>query len=368
MKRLIALALFFGLLTPLGLSAHEGEEGETIETEGQVVEIVEENLVADQAYQVTEVRVTEPGNAFEGQTFTVDSRESMLEGVRYVVRPGDRVKLAILDRGEDGTDVFITDMIRLPGLWTLLGLFAIVILIVGRKQGAASLLGLAGTLLVLFGFILPQLLSGRSPTLVTLIGASAILMIAIFGSHGFRREAGFAFAATVAGISLTSLLAAVFTRVAHLTGLGTEDAAFLQLSTDLPIDFHGLMLAGMILGAVGVLDDVAVSQTETVYELKRINPGLSRRELSSRALRLGRHHIASVVNTLVLVYASAALPLLMLFQASGHSASELLNAEFLAEEIVRTLVGTIGLVLTVPIATWLSAWDASKKHAKRESI
>jgi uncharacterized membrane protein len=332
----------------------------TIEAEGQVVRVREENLASADPYQIIDVRVTSDG-AFEERVFTIDSRESLLEGVRHSVSKGERVKLMIVEVPEQEPIVYVTDIIRLRPLLWLFVLFVFVILAVGWWQGVTSLLGLGATLLIVFGFILPQLLAGRSPLAVTLIGSALLLCIAVFGTHGIRRESVAAFGATLLGIFATGIFAWLFTLAARLSGLGGEDAAVLQLSTDATIDFQGLLLSGIVLGAVGVLDDVAVNQAETVFELKRTDPSLSRRELSERALRIGRHHIASVVNTLVLVYAGASLPLLMLFQTSGQPASELLNAEFLAEEIVRTLVGTIGLILTVPLATWFASAYATKK-------
>lgn len=360
MKFLTILSVIFFL--PFAALALSEADVNSFEVDGKVIAIKEQQLEpAENAYQVVEVQVTSDGN-YEGRTFEVDSRESLLEGLRYVVKENDMVRLMIIEAAEAPEPVvYITDMIRTSALLWLLGAFIVVLFAVGRWRGVTSLLGLAASLVVLFGFVLPMLLKGHAPLLITLIGAAALLFIAIFGTHGFRRESRSAFVSTIAGVSITALFATLFTSFARLTGLGTEDAAVLQLSTNTAINFHGLLLSGMILGAVGVLDDVAVTQAETVFELKRTNPELGRKELAQKAMRIGRHHIASVVNTLVLVYAGASLPLFILFYTADQSILHLINAEFIAEEVVRTLVGTIGLILTVPLTTWFASADATQK-------
>jgi len=161
------------------------------------------------------------------------------------------------------------------------------------------------------------------------------------------------------------LLAVIFVKAASLTGLAGEEATLLQLKTGLTLDSQGLLLAAIIIGTVGVLDDVAVNQTETVFELAEANPTLSRTELFRRSMRIGRHHIASMVNTLVLAYAGASLPLLLIFSTSDEGVVNLLNSEFIAEEIVRTLVGTIGLISAVPLATWFGVMYVKNKAANK---
>lgn len=359
MTRWIAAGML--CLLPLGALAQDAGEPQTFEVRAEVTVVETSQLEPEtETYQVLEVRVITEG-PYASRTFTVDSRESLLKSLRHPVRAGDKVMLAIVELENGETRVFLTDVVRTGPLGLLAILFVAVTLAVGRRRGLASLAGLVGSMAVLFGFILPQLLAGRNPLGISLVGSAVILCIAIFGSHGWRRESMAAFAATVAGLGVTGILASLFTVVARLSGLSGEDAAILQFDAAIPIDFQGLLLAGIILGAVGVLDDVCITQAETVFELKKVNPALPRAELFQRALRVGRHHIASVVNTLVLAYAGASLPLLMLFYVSHQPVGDLLNAEFLAEEIVRTLVGTIGLILTVPLATWFASVYATKK-------
>ncbi len=356
-KYLFIFLVSFLLIPNLALAQ---EEPSTIEATGVVESIVEEQLEpASEAYQVVEVRVISDGK-YDGRLFTIDSQADYLVGLRHVVEPSQKVKLSIISTPDGSTIVFITDVVRLePMMWLVL-LFVIVTLLVGLLRGLSSLIGLVVIMAVLFGFILPNLLAGRDPLIFTLIGAAIIMLVSVFGTHGLRKQSVAAFLGTIGGLGITGILAIIFVPLTKLTGLASEEAALLQLKTGMSIDLQGILLAAIIIGALGVLDDVAVTQSETVFELKKTDPNLKLRELAGRALKIGRHHIASVTNTLVLAYAGASLPLLLLFLMVDTTTIDLVNSEFIAEEIVRTLVGTIGLICTVPIATWIAALYADR--------
>ncbi len=369
--------LLFTLLCPISTFAQEAE-AETItepvtepievniadvtpvNVTGIVEEVIEEQLEpAAKAYQVVEVRILTEGE-YKNRTFQVDSRASYLSGLRHRVEVGQKVQLAIMPYPDMPATVFITDVIRLAPLMWLIIIFILTTLIVGLLRGLSSLFSLAIIITILFTFILPNLLAGRDPVIFTLIGAAMILLVSIFATHGFRKESLVAFLGTLGGLIVTGVLATIFVPLTELTGLASEEAARLQLETGMSLNAQGILLAAIIIGALGVLDDVAVTQSETVFELKSANPNLKLRELAGRALRIGRHHIASVTNTLVLAYAGASLPLLLLFITADETALDLINHEFIAEEIVRTLVGTIGLICTVPVATWIAAIYAKR--------
>jgi uncharacterized membrane protein len=266
---------------------------------------------------------------------------------------GDKLVLGYVPSAPEGQQYFFADFQRDTPMLVLGLLFAVAVVALGRLQGVRALAALAVTLAVLVGFIIPALLDGRSPTAVAVVGSLAVLLIALYLSHGLNVRTSVAVIGTAASLGLIALLAAVFTGVTHLTGLASEEAVYLRLGAD-TVSLTGLLLAGIVIGALGVLDDVTVTQTSAVWELHAANPDADRRRLFTSALQIGRDHIASTVNTLVLAYAGASLPLLLLFQQSGRSLRELLTSEVVAVEVIRTLVGSIGLVAAVPLTTVLA--------------
>ncbi len=268
---------------------------------------------------------------------------------------GDKV---VLSQYQDG--FYITDYVRRPALILLLIIFAGVILIVNRRKGFYSLLSMGFSFLVLFKLVLPLLLTGMNPVFAALLGSVFMLPAIFYLSHGFNRKTSIAMAGTLITLVITGLLATVFTEIGHLSGLATEEAGFLKVGVGENINFQGLLLAGMMISILGVLDDVTITQTSVVEQLKASKKNIVFKELYSRSMAVGRDHIASVVNTLVLVYTGASLPLLLLFVDASQGISQTLNLEFMAEEIVRTLVGSIGLVLAVPITTLLASFVYNK--------
>jgi uncharacterized membrane protein len=244
-------------------------------------------------------------------------------------------------------------------LWVAVA-FVAMVLLTGRLVGAMSLLGLAASMLVLLRFVVPGILSGHNPVLISVLGAIAIMATTLFLSHGVSRKSGVALAGTAISLVLTALLATIAIAAARVTGVASEDAATLQVLGGGGISASGLLLGGIIIGALGVLDDVTVAQASAVFELRRANPLLGALELYRRAMNVGRDHIAATVNTLVLAYAGASLPLLMLLAIQGESLGIQLNREFVAIEVLRALVGSIGIVAAVPLTTSLAALVARR--------
>lgn len=242
----------------------------------------------------------------------------------------------------------------------LLGLlFAAAVIAVGRFRGLFALAGLVVSLGVILGFILPALLRGSSPVGVALTGAAVIALASLYLAHGWNERTTVALLGTVASLVLTAALGAGFASFADLSGLANEESINL-LAFAPSLDFRGLLLAAVIIGSLGVLDDVTVTQVSAVTELHRARPSTTFTELYGSAVRIGRDHIASATNTLVLAYAAAALPLLLIYTQSGLSLVEVVTSETVAVEVVQTLVGSIGLVASVPITTALAAWVATR--------
>ena len=221
-------------------------------------------------------------------------------------------------------------------------------------HGLGSLLGLVFSFIILFQLVLPMIVNGSDPLHAAILGVLFITPITFFTSHGANKKTAIAAIGTLITLVIAAVLASLFARLGHLTGAASEEAAYLTLDTASQIDFQGLILAGIIISVLGVLDDITISQASIVQELRAAKTRISFRELFTRAMRFGRDHIASIVNTLVLVYTGAALPLLILFLDRGQAFSTVISYEFVSEEIIRTLIGSSALVLAVPITTLLA--------------
>jgi uncharacterized membrane protein len=295
----------------------------------------------------------------EDETFTVDTGEEDYPEFSA----GDRVHVGIAQAAEPGEGTFyIADFERRGSLWLLFALFFGIVVAIGRWHGLRSMIGLAISLVLIVVFVVPAILAGESPFLVAIVGAFAIMVITLYLAHGFSVKTTSALVGTAAALGFTALLAAVFVAVTNLTGYASEEATFVRFAVEGGLDLRGLILAGIVIGALGVLDDVTMSQASTVFAVHSANPEQSWSEVFTRAMSVGRDHIASVVNTLVLAYAGVSLPLLVLFTTSGLSFGEIVNTEVLAEEIVRTLVGSIGLVSAVPFTTALATVVAVRQE------
>jgi uncharacterized membrane protein len=260
----------------------------------------------------------------------------------------------------DGQSYQLVDFQREIPLALLAGLFAIAVLLLGRWQGLKALVALGISFAVLVLFVLPAIISGENPLLVAIAGAGVIMFVVLYLTHGFSARTSTSVLGTMVSLTLIGLLGAAWAAFANLTGID-EDTSTLVGLLDAPIDTRGLLLAGVVIGALGVLDDVTVTQTSAVWELRAANPSLSRRQLYTSALRIGRDHVASAVNTLVMAYAGAALPLLLYSSISGVGIVNIVSSQSIAQEIVRTLVGSIGLVAAVPVTTALAAAVAASE-------
>ena len=240
-----------------------------------------------------------------------------------------------------------------PMLW-LLGLFVVAAIAVGRWQGVRALTGLLGSGVILVVFLVPALIRDESAVMVALVASAAIAFLALYLAHGFNPATTVALAGTLLSLVVITLIALVATDVMSLSGLASPDAQALRVTAS-ALDLRGLLVAGIVVGALGVLDDVTVTQVSAVGALKRANPRFGRVELYREAMRVGRDHVASTVNTLVLAYAGASLPLVLLFSQGARSTGRIVTSEIVAVEVVRMLVGSIGLILAVPITTALAA-------------
>ncbi len=279
----------------------------------------------------------------------------------FQVRDKVRVARGPLDPTTGQPTFDFDDYVRDAPLGLLAGFFALLLFGVARWRGLAALLGVGVAYLVLVKFMLPSLLDGRSPVAVALVGAAAILFVVLYLAHGFSARTSTALLGTLGALAITAGLAAIGTAWAQLTGRSNEVNNELQ-AAGVHISVTGLILCGMIVGALGVLNDVTITQASAVWELSESDPDAPWYQLFHRGMRIGRDHIASTVYTLVFAYAGAALPLLLLFSISGRNVHDLLTGDEIAGEIVRDLVGAAGLVLAVPLTTAIAAVVAARPH------
>ncbi|MFI1164852.1 YibE/F family protein [Streptomyces sp. NPDC020801] len=286
----------------------------------------------------------------KGRTFT----EIVQPDQSRQLHQGEKVVVAYEPSAPKDLQYSVTDVNRRFPVALLAGIFALAVVVVGRMRGVMALIALAISFLVLDLFVLPAILQGSNPLVVAVVGSSAIMLIALYMCHGLSARTSVAVLGTLISLVLIGVLGSLFIEWAALTG-NTDDSTGLIHGLYPSIDMSGLLLAGVIIGSLGVLDDVTVTQTSAVWELHEANPAMGWRGLYRAGIRIGRDHIASVVNTLVLAYAGAALPLLLLFSIAQSSVTTVANSELVAEEIVRTLVGSIGLVASVPVTTALAA-------------
>ena len=270
---------------------------------------------------------------------------------------GDRVVLDYQPDAAEGFQYHYYDRQRRSVLLVVTLIFVIAVVALARLRGVAALVGLGASVLVILQFVVPAIIDGRSPVIVALVGASAIAYLALYAAHGFTRMTTVALLGTLAALGFTVVMSWVAVGLADLTGLSADASYIITIVGR--IDVSGLVLAGVVLGSMGAIDDVTITQASAVWELKAARPDLGWRELFVRSLRIGRDHIASMVNTLLLAYAGASMPLLLFFVLSDQSLGTILNSEIVATEVLRTLLGSIGLVLAVPATSWLAAVTAA---------
>jgi uncharacterized membrane protein len=274
------------------------------------------------------------------------------------VSEGDTLVLTRDAGAEGGPTYAFYDYERDTPIIVLAIAFAVVVGLVARLRGLASLVGLAFAFFVLLQFVLPGLLSEDSPTLVSLVGSAAIMFVVLYLAHGFSARTTTALVGTLFGLTLVAVMGSVAVSAARLTGLTSEETIQLQ-GYDPTLSFSNLVLAGIVVAGLGVLNDVTITQASAIWQLREVSPDITWRELYTRGMFVGRDHIASTVYTIVFAYAGAALPLLLLFEVYPTPIWTLVTSSALAEEVIRTMVGAIALVLAVPVTTAAGAFFAT---------
>jgi len=277
------------------------------------------------------------------------------------LKTGTKMQLLRIPETEFPEDTYLyMDLNRSNLLIWIAIIFAIVTIIIGRWRGIGAIVGLILTFIVLLYFMFPALLEGKDPLAVAVVAASGLVLILLYTAHGLSIKTSVAVLGTLFGIALTATISFMVVGVGNFSGISSDDDFLLAGVTQIRLD--GLLLAGIIFASVGVLNDVTVTQASAIWELKESQPNYSAKELFVSGMRIGRDHIASTVYTLLFTYAGAALPTLLLIVLADRPTGFIISSEAISQEIVRTLVGSIGLVLAVPITTILAAVLAEKKN------
>jgi uncharacterized membrane protein len=363
----VATILGLVLMWPQGVEDAVTDEYGT-EVDGRVLAVTERECTAEEAEVLTvcgEAVVTLQSGDQAGEEVIVDIPSG--PGAPAIAT-GDDVILIFTPDSVSGQQYHIIDHDRAGALWALVIAFALAVVAFGRWKGVRSLVSLGLTFAIVLLFMVPAVLDGSSPVMVAMVGAAAIMLLSLYIAHGWNRTTTVAVLGTLASLVLTVLLAEAAVQLAELNGVLDENTT--NLALQYPIDMSGLLLAGILIGALGVIDDVTVSQAATVDEVAKANPKWNSGRLFKSGMRVGRDHLTSVVNTLVLAYAGASLPLLVLIAAANRPLAQVLTSQTIATEIVRSVAGTLGLIAAVPITTWLAAylvrWNPKPKEPKEK--
>ncbi len=342
------------LSSPLGAGTAKAE----------VTAILEEGEITlgetTQNYQLLRVRLLD--GEYAGIPFDIDygKRQIIPAGIRFDV--GDKLIVSI-SQGPNGiVNAYYADYVRTPMLGWLAVAFALAIVVTGKWKGFRSLIGMAFSLTVIIGYIIPHILTGEDPIRVSIVGSIILLTVTLYLTYGWTLKTHASTIGMILVLVLTGTLAWFAILLTRLSGTASEEALFLLQMSTVTINLRGLMLGGMIIGALGVLDDLVTTQSSAVFELHATDETLDFRALVARAMRIGQDHVAATVNTLVLAYAGASLPSLLMFSLNRGDYLTLLNFEFIAEEVVRTLVGSLGLIAAVPLTTVIAAALALYSH------
>lgn len=314
-----------------------------------------------QPFQTVEIELD--GGLYRGDRVTLEWGGRVALNANGLLRAGDSV-LVSQRRGDNDTRQYaIEDIVRLPSLLPFVAALVAALVAVARWKGLASLAGLAGSVAVFLLAIVPAVQRGDDPLIATLVGALAVLVVAVFVVHGFNRKSVAALVGTTVCLLVVVALAALTLSAARITGFGSEEAVFLAVGSAGRIDLHRLVLAGIVVGSLGALVDMGIGQASATFELAAAHEEMRGPRLYSSALNVGRDHIGSLVNTLALAYFGGAMPLIVLLSLGVLPLSLSANSETIVGSIIAVLVASIGLVLCVPITTAIAVVLADRRRA-----
>lgn len=360
-KKILILVFFFALLLSAPYLTNAQTNGTGVTFKARVIKVLEEKTtIRDDGSIAFQQNLLLKGlnGDFKGKeiiSFGIGDFDVVSVGA---YKAGDAIYVDSITNGNGEANYFVTDYIRTNWLYVLAIIFILVTVIFGGRKGLKSLLGLILSFIVIVALIIPQLLNGANPLMVAIIGSLSVMVIIIYVTDGFNKKSHLAILTVFLSLILTLILAYLFTWLTRLSGFSTEEATLLIGTSAGNINFQGLLLAGILIGAVGVLDDIILGQIEAVAQIKSANNKLSDNQVFKMAIKVGQTHLGAIVNTLFLTYVGVSLPLLMLFYlnpAGSVDFFQVINNDAIATEIVRALVGSIGLMLSMPMATYLAS-------------
>ncbi|MEM1311844.1 MAG: YibE/F family protein [Patescibacteria group bacterium] len=322
---------------------------------GYVRKVISVDISDETNYRATlEVELTEGPSKGQFKEVNFEKVGRIQEGQK--IAEGDRV-IVMETSFQDELSYFVVDKYRLDSIYLIVILTILVTVAVSGWKGINSILGLIISILILLRYLIPNLQIGQNPIVIGLTGSVAIAFASMYLAHGFNRKTTVSLIATFLTISIAIMLSVWAVDITYLFGLGTEEAFYLQANESGTIDVTGLLLAGIIVGTLGILDDITISQVSIVEEIHDVDNSINLWSLIKRGMNVGKDHIASLINTLALAYAGVSLPLLLTFSITQNQPIWVIaNSEYIAEEIVRTLIGSITLIIAVPISTFLGAY------------
>lgn len=360
----LTLFIFGASFTYAQINSNQKEE----RIEAKVLKVLETSQIIEsdgRKHPYQRLQLEGISGSLSGKNFEIENGMRDQTGIA-TYKTGDSLVLTIMNDASGKQIITITDYVRRNTLYLLAAVFVILTVIIGGRRGASSIFGMLLTFILLFTYVLPQLSKGANPYIVSMIASLIVIPVTFYLSHGINKKTLCAIIGTFIALIFTMLLSFYFINQAHLTGFASEEAGFLDVMKNGAINIKGLLFAGVVIALLGILEDITVSQAAIVFQLKKANKDLSGFELFRRAMDVGRDHIASMANTLILVYAGASLPLLLLFIDNPLPFSAVINTEMIAEEIVRTLTASIGLILAVPITTAITALFLMRESGKKQ--
>ncbi|HZJ84274.1 MAG TPA: YibE/F family protein [Syntrophomonadaceae bacterium] len=363
---ILSLILLFAITMPVfanPIDMHKQEERYEKARVLKVIDLTALELSGMEGYTIQEQLVTVKvlSGDKKGETLEITNTLSGSKGWDLEVKPNDKVILYEVIYEDSSSEIFLFDMARMPYLNYLILFFVLSIIVIGGIRGIKSLVALGLTILAIYKILLPALLKGSSPILITILILMLVTLMTMLIIAGFTKKSISATLGTIGGVIVAGILALLIGDLAHLTGFATEESRMLLHVDGLSIDMQGLLFAGIIIGALGATMDVAMSIASSIEEVKKANPSLSAQELMRAGMNVGRDIMGTMTNTLILAYTGGALPLLILYLAYDTTAIQIFNSELIATEIVRAIAGSIGLVFSVPITAFIASILANRQ-------
>lgn len=370
MKRFCILFVF--LLTLSSLSFAEGEIGfvtakaKIIKITNDTGESAEDEMSTDLSYRVQTAQIKVLDGEFKGKEFTIDHSISGNFAYDIVLEDGDAVVLTIEDNGTDEPNLYVTDFVRDRYLLGLAILFVVLLILIGGLKGFKSVITLVITGVVIIGVMLPMILKGFSPLIVTTLCAIFISLMTFFIIGGINSKSVAALIGTTGGVIFAGILAYVMGSLVKLTGLSSDDASMLMyIPQGIAFDFRSLLFSGIIVGTLGAVMDVAMSISSSMYELRELNPDICYKSFVRSGLNIGKDIMGTMSNTLILAYTGSSIPLLLLFMSYDTPIAKILNLDLIATEVVRALVGSIGLIVAIPITALTAGFILKSNLSKK---